>query len=346
MRRIFILALLATWALPAATQIVTVKSAFGTDSAMLGEQLEYMITVQSAPDVQVQLPALSDTLTQAIEIVEDFPADTVFEDEKRLLTKKYRVTSFEPGWNTVPPLPVRFQHEAITDTIYTTVQLLTVLTPAVDTTQAIRPIKPPVNTPVTLAEVLPWMLGGYGVFLLATLVAALIWIRARKKEDPGIFATAPPEPPHIEAFQSLSRLRAERLPQKGQVKEYYSRLTRIVRHYMARQFGIHALESTTAEILEAFATQNSGEKELLEMLDKLLNLADLVKFAREDPTPQENELHIDHAEGFVQQTYRMFYTDEEEADAEGNQERGDEDAGHAADGEKDVEPVKLEERNG
>jgi len=71
-----------------------------------------------------------------------------------------------------------------------------------------------------------------------------------------------------------------------------------------------------------------------------------VKFAREDPAPQENERYLDNAESFVQQTYRMFYTDGEETDAEGIREHGDEDAGHAADGENDVEPVKLEERNG
>jgi hypothetical protein len=341
MKRSIIFMVLTVAAFNANAQIVTVRSAFGQDSIMLGEQLLYSLTVESDKDVKVDIPLFSDTITGAIEIISASSPDTTYESNRRILKTEYLVTSFEPGWNTVPPLPVAFEQNELRDTIYTTVQLLTVLAPAVDTTQAIRPIKPPVNTPLSFAEILPWALAGIGTILLIILAVLLVRKYTGKPIGDGILPARPPEPAHIVAFRELSRLKADRFPQKGMVREYYTRLTTIVRVYITQQFGIHAMESTTSEILQAFSLQNNGDQELNEMLKELLLLADLVKFAREDPAPQENDLHFANAERFVEKTYRMFYTEKAEGD----------DAGEASDtgeaqSEIDVEPVKMEKKNG
>lgn len=349
MKRSILYILLAVMLVQANAQIVTVRSAFEKDSAMLGEQLLYSLTVASDKDVTVNMPLFSDTITGAIEIVSTAPPDTSYDGNRRILKTAYKVTSFEPGWNTVPPLPVAFQKNELKDTIYTTVQLLTVLAPAVDTTQAIKPIKPPVYTPVSFAEILPWALAGIGAVLLIFLAILLIRKYTGKKTGAGILPTKPQEPAHIIAFRELSQLRAERLPGKGRIRDYYTRLTEIIRVYITRQFGIHAMESTTAEILQAFSIQNRGDKGLNEMLRELLMLADLVKFAREDPTPQENDMHFANAESFVEKTYRMFYTEEAEGDAAGETAAGagvGAGAGDAVESENIVEPVKMEEKNG
>jgi hypothetical protein len=260
------------------------------------------------------------------------------------------VASFSPGWNTVPPQPVAFDTGDLADTVYTTAQLLTVLAPRVDTAQAIMPIKPPVNTPVSLAEVLPWALAGYGALLLFTLVAALIWIRRQRAQDPEQFRIKPLEPAHLVAFRELEKLRQENLPGKGAIKEYYTRLTWIVRGYMARQFDIHALESTTSEIIEAFSVQYAEKNGLMNSLEQLLMLADLVKFAKEAPSQEENERHLRNAEAFVEKTYRMFMSPDSEAPEEGVQDDQPADAQTAGiasgTGETAVESLKKEERNG
>jgi len=305
--------IISWYAATAFSQILTVRSSFGSDSAMIGEQLDYTITAETRPGVEVTLPEYTDTITAQIEIIETYPADTVSAGNKKTVSRKYRVTSFAPGWNTIPPQPVSFRAGEFTDTVYTTANLLTVLTPEVDPESDIRPIKPPVNTPLNFAEIFPWLLIGVGGFLLITLVWALIWIWRQKTKDPEQFEQAPSEPAHVIAFRDLEALKNQKLPENGMVKEYYSRLTEVIRQYMTRQFGIHAMESTTLEILEAFSVQNTGSEELNKKLENLLMLADLVKFAKEDPTPVENTTHMRSAVGFVEQTYRMFY-DEEEAD--------------------------------
>ncbi|MEX2371752.1 MAG: hypothetical protein WD578_12145 [Bacteroidales bacterium] len=320
-------------AIPVAGQIVTVKSTFGKDSVSLGEQFIYSITVESENEVMVGLPTYTDTLSKQIEILESSGTDTIYIDNKRRITKKFLVTSFEPGWNTIPPQPVTFTSGELRDTVYTTALLLTVLSPEVDTTQAIKPIKPPVYTPVSLAEIMPWAFLGAGGFLLLTLIAALIWIYIQKQKNPEVFASKPMEPAHMVALRELELLRKENLPGNGMVKEYYSRLTQIIRVYIASHFSIHAMESTSSEILEAFAIQFGGDHQLIESLNKLLMLADLVKFAKEDPTREENDYHLEKAVDFVVKTYSMFATEDEN-------EQGDmEEKSH-------VERLKLEENHG
>jgi len=312
---IAILTLILTMAPQAEAQVVTVKASFASDSVMLGEQLKYTITTRAGEEVWIGLPEYSDSITSEIEIIETGPVDTVFEAGQRILSREYLVASFSPGWNTVPPQPVAFNSGELADTVYTTAQLLTVLSPRVDTAQAIMPIKPPVNTPVSLAEVLPWALSGYGALLLFTLVAALIWIRRQREKDPEQFIVKPMEPAHVIAFRELEKLRKENLPGKGAIKEFYTRLTWIIRGYMARQFDIHALESTTREIIEAFSVRYTEKNSLMNSLEQLLMLADLVKFAKEAPSQEENERHLQHAKQFIEKTFRMF-VDDEVADAE------------------------------
>ncbi len=354
--------------LQAEAQVVTVKSSFGSDSVMLGEQITYTLTARSGEEVLIGLPEYTDTITSEIEIIEAGAVDTTYEAGQRILTREYLVASFAPGWNTVPPQPVTFDTGNLADTVYTTVQLLTVLAPQVDTMQAIMPIKPPVNTPVSLAEILPWALAGYGALLLITLVAALIWIRRQKAQDPEQFIAKPLDPAHVVAIRELEKLRKEALPKKGEIKEYYTRLTWIIRVYMSRQFNMHALESTSTEIIEAFSVRYAEMNGLMETLEQLLMLADLVKFAKESPSEEENERHLANAERFVEKTYRMFdeTTEAEIADVKSDDGPADgtaespgstaEKAGsdqqdqsasmNAPDSAEDVEPKNKEERHG
>jgi len=269
---------------------------------MLGDQIKYVLRVESEKGMKIQFPVFSDTITSELEILNEGEIDTVFVDDSQVLTRELTVTSFSPGWNTVPPQPFVFTYDAFNDTVYTAALLLTVLSPDVDTTQAIKPIKPPINTPLSLQEALPWVLIIFGIAGLISLLAYLIWRYGKKKKDPMAFVRKPQEPAHILAFRELDRLQEEELPKKGMVKEYYSRLTDIIRLYITRQYDIHAMESTTREILEAFNAYDSQGGKLSDMLEDLLMLADLVKFAKEDPLMNEIEDDMKNAREFVEIT--------------------------------------------
>jgi hypothetical protein len=71
---------------------------------------------------------------------------------------------------------------------------------------------------------------------------------------------------------------------------------------METQFEFPALEQTSEEIIASLRAIDTLEKPTLEPVSKLLHLADLVKFAKHTPLPDENDLSLMHALFFVNQT--------------------------------------------
>lgn len=86
----------------------------------------------------------------------------------------------------------------------------------------------------------------------------------------------------------LRRLERRKLWQRGFVKQYHSEVTEIIRRYIERRFGVMALEMTTGEVMHN-VKQTAMSVEVQETLFKFLSDADLVKFAKYQPTPEENE---------------------------------------------------------
>ena len=87
------------------------------------------------------------------------------------------------------------------------------------------------------------------------------------------------------------------------MKQYHSKLTDILREYLENRFKIQALEQTTEEIL--FGMRNVAvDEESKAKLKRILILADLVKFAKEHPLPNENELSLNNTYDFINGTKR------------------------------------------
>lgn len=317
--RIFIISLFISFSYMLSAQLISVQSALSSDTISIGEQLIYKFSVKSGESVDTEFPIFYDTISSNIEVLEMISIDTSFADKHRIISARYLVTSFEKGMNIIFPKPLKFSYGEMLDTAYSLPIVLTVIAPVVDTSQAIRPIKPPVNTPVSMKEVLPWVLIGYSGLLLLTLVIALVWIFIKRKKEPELFQMKPREPAHIVALRNLDKLKEEELSEHNMVKKYYSRLTEIIRTYISDQYGLQALESITEEILVEFKLVNRENNNLNDMLKELLELADLVKFAKEDPLRKENEQHLKNAYNFVHETYDLLVAENEEEVEEDNE---------------------------
>jgi len=290
-------------------QLIKVTSELNTDSMMIGDQVLYTLRVEAAENVDFRLPAISDTLSKNLEVLFPVSADTTFGDGRRKVEHSYVITGFEEGMQIVPAQHVEYTFNGRTDTALSMPLMMHVYEPVVDTTQAIKPIKPPINTPLTFKELLPWLGLGLGILLIASLIAVLIRRYRQRRRDPEIFRMQPKEPAHVIAFRELDRLKEEKLWERGYVKQFYTRLTEITRTYIERQYGIPAMERTTSEILQAFRRSNLEDGLLEEILEELLQLADLVKFAKEEPLPVDNQTNLNNAYLFVQKTYPMFYAE-------------------------------------
>src|SRR4030066_677548 len=285
-------------------QDVTVSAAFDSSRIYIGDQINYTITVDQPSDLTLVLPWLKDTLCKNIEILSGPVFDSAGIDNERLrITSKYIVTSFDSGFYQVPPTYAEIRNESGIKRFYSEYSPLEVMrvkiAPA-DTSARIFDIIEPYRVPVTVGEILPWL-------LLAALAAAAVWgiiklLRRfrRKKKEPEIFIN--PDSAHVIAFRDLEKLRDEQLWQKGEVKLYYSRLTEILRQYLENRYVVYSLEMTTSETLEALAKTGFKKDNLYTSLKTILNGADLVKFAKYKPDPMENDVHFQNSWAFVEAT--------------------------------------------
>lgn len=302
----FLISILIFWSYSLVAQIVSVHSELSSDTISIGEQLTYEFRVETSNKTKSEFPRFYDTISSGIEIIDLIGIDTTYVDEKKTVTGKYLVTSFEKGENIVAPKAVEFSYGGQIDTAYSLPLTLVVVAPVVDTTMAIKPIKPPVNTPVNFKEALPWIGIGLGGLTIIALIVYLVWYFRKRKSHPELFASKPKEPAHIIALRNLDQLREDKLMESSHVKKYYSRLTEIIRIYLSDLYGLQAMESTSSEIMEEFKLVNREENQLNDMLEALLQLADLVKFAKEDPLRKEREQHLNDAYKFVNETYVLF----------------------------------------
>jgi hypothetical protein len=273
-----------------------------SSSIMIGDQVVLELGITVPENFAVSFPFFRDTLITQVEILNKEPLDTTEVDEGLLIRQLYTVTSFDSGYYQLPDFEFMFHHKEDTVLYRTTAntQFLMVNTPVVDTSQAFKAIKGPVKVPYTFAEILPWALLGVAVI---ALVVFLIWyIRKRRNQEPVFVKKPKPKlPPGVLAIQKLEELRLAKIWQQGKLKEYYTELTDITREYFEGRYLFDAMEMTSDEILETLASKNVN-KEALQKMKAVLQMADLAKFAKAHPTPLENDLCLNHCLDFVQET--------------------------------------------
>jgi len=277
-------------------------SSLDSNAIMIGDQVNYKLGITVPANSLVQWPLLVDTLTGNIEILNRSKIDTNKVENDISLSQNLLITSFDSGYFEIPPMEFKFAFENDT-TIYTTstgVLYLQVYVPEVDTAQDFKPIAGPIKEPYTLAEVLPWIFLAIGIALLIALIIYFI-IRRRKKQPVFKRKSKPKLPAHVIAIKQLEELRLAKVWQSGKTKKYYTELIDIVREYMVNRYNFDAPEMTSYEIMSELKHHDIN-KEILEKLDSVLNLSDMVKFAKAAPTPLENDLGLSHCVDFVNET--------------------------------------------
>jgi hypothetical protein len=103
------------------------------------------------------------------------------------------------------------------------------------------------------------------------------------------------------ALEALRKLRESDLLATGQIKAFYIELSEIVRRYIEGRYFVPALELTTGELMDDLK-QVTLEPDARDMLRDLLELSDLVKFAKYAPASEEHERAPQLAESFVETT--------------------------------------------
>ena len=298
--------IMAFWQLVAGAQTEAIAR-LDTNSLLIGDQIPLEISFSCPADYQVIWPALRDTITGQIEVVRKSPIDSLVSSTTG--NKSYHqivtITSFDSGYFPIPP--IRFNYKKPGDTVLhfteTEALLLEVKTVPVNMEQEIKDIKEPFAAPFTFREALPYILTLLAVVLVVFLV--IYYLKKRKKAEPVFRVVAKPNiPPHRIALDALETLRYKKLWQSGQIKEYHTELIDIIREYLFGTFGIHALEYTSDEIMDA-VNKTAANPQIKEKLRQTLTMADMVKFAKMQPLPIEHDTSLNYAIDFVKETMHL-----------------------------------------
>jgi hypothetical protein len=284
-------------------QGILIKADFDTSSILIGDQIHLNFFVEQPQDAKVWFPSIKDSLAGKIEILSELKTDTVFVGNGRLrLLKRFLITCFDSGVYEIKPFKVPFIFSTVSDSLSTTPLILTVNTIPIKDPKKIFDIKGILKIPYTFSEILPYV--GFGILtILVLLLGTYIYVRI-KNNKPIFEFIKPAEPPHLIAFRELDKLKSEKLWQQGLVKQYYTRLTDISRTYIEGRFNVLAMESTTDEIVLSLKDNEIITGKNLNNLKQMLEVSDLVKFAKAEPLPDENENSWHFAYELVMSTYK------------------------------------------
>lgn len=285
-------------------QNITLNAKLDTNFILIGDQINLTLDILCPKNTKVVFPQLKDTLSEKVEIVSQSKIDTILGTDKEMIAYKQKllITAFDSGQFVIPSLFFITTSNGATDTISSLPQLLNVYTLPVDTAkQQIMDIKEPYGAPLTLREMIPYILGGIVAILL--ILGIYLYFSRRKKHIPFLkILEKPKEPAHIIALRELDKLKNEKLWQNNKVKAHHSEISEIIRRYIENRYQVMAMEQTTDEILSAMNVSTNLDTKNLELLQRTLRLADLVKFAKVEPLPDENEMSLKNSYQFVNET--------------------------------------------
>ncbi len=286
---------------PLSAQHLRASMEADTNEIRIGEQLQLKLAIVHPSSIHIRWPQLADTLGP-FEVLAKTGIDSMLQGNIIQQSQTITVTSFDSGTYRIPQVPIFYgEGDSADRASYTAAIPITVATVAIDTSQAIMPIKAPMDAPYTVGEIASWV--GLALLILA-IIGGAYWYWQKRKNRPK--AAAPPKPkaklsPYELASQRLKALETKKLWQGGQVKDYYVELTDIVRQYIEGRFWVPALESTTDEIMDGLKAKDVSDQQKKRLYD-LLNLADFVKFAKLKPTVGENMDSLEITRDFINAT--------------------------------------------
>ena len=282
---------------------IVVSASIDSTTLKVGDQTAMHLEVTQDAGDHVSFPVYGNQLIDGIEIVKHLPQDTTRLKDGRLTVRQDLIlTCFQDSLFYIEPQ--RFISGE--DTFTTSALSLNVVQPfIIDTTDVqIFDVKDIVKAPIWWWGIIRWILLGLGIIAVGIGIYFLVrYLKQRRKAeteqpvDPELL-----RPAHEVALEKLDKIREEKLYVKGLDKQYQTELTDVVREYLARRFDVSSQEMTSDEILAEMKPLLQEQKELYTLLDRMLRLADLVKFAKHRPTPDENETSLRSAYRIVQET--------------------------------------------
>lgn len=300
-----ILFTLLTSAVWSQRSLIEVKSAVDTAVITIGDRIKYSIEIDHIEGMRVEKPGPGANLGQFE--IKDYQIFDPRKQNGRVQQKfEYTISVFDTGHFVIPAFPVvYFPTDSLTD--YKRIEAspirITVKSVLNDQNAELKDIKAPLSIPFDT-----WALIAALLIVVFTGLAGFFayrFYKSRKEKGYLIIPPKPPRPAHELALEQLQKLKQSSLLQESKIKEYYTELSEIIRGYLENRYFVQALEETSKEILEDMKQQGLAA-DSIETLAEILQLSDLVKFAKHQPGQEENFNIVDRAIDFVNQTKLIY----------------------------------------
>ena len=272
------------------------------DSAVIwmGEQTSIKLDWFQAKGAPARWAAREDPRGEGVKIKTVTRGDTTEKKNGRIqFARKKIVTSFDPGFSYTPPIKYVLDTDTFaSQPLSLKVAPVPVDTVSIDNLKAVKGVRSP---RFVLWDYIPGYVWIIILGIAVILAGAYLYYRYFRNKDENNVQAEPQIPPYEKAIQALNMLKEEKLWQGGQDKQYYTRLTDILREYLDGRFSINAMEMTSTEILDALR-RNNETRAVERHMKEILNVADFVKFAKMQPLADDNEASMRYAITFVEET--------------------------------------------
>jgi hypothetical protein len=270
---------------------VSVKTSVDRNRIMLGEPFVMELQWQYPEKTGLtKIPVMPDSL-QHFDVLEEMKADTAVNSGLILITKRYRMTSFDSGHWAIPAFTVSAgKIIAKSDTLG--IDVMTVPLEG----NSYNDIREIIEVDAAPFDWKRW--AAIGITVLVILLGLWYFLKNRKKPKPVPVEFDSKLSPLEQALQSLKKLREENAVEKMEVKKFYSGIYDTLRVYLLRQYKLPVMSSTTGDVLLKLKGDYLDTDELAG-LASVLRIADAVKFAKYPSSSEEASASIDQVERII-----------------------------------------------
>lgn len=279
-------------------QDVKVFATTDTTEYTVGDYINYSIEMKYPKGVNLVIPTITDSISNLTfikngEMVKNEVGNEISEIRHFIFSK------YDSSEVTIPAFHISYSANG-GNPQFVQVNSVDIVVKTIEVNQQaeIQDIKAPIRIPID------WLLVSIiAILVLALIVAAYFGYKYYQKKKLGKVVLEPEIilTPFEKAIANLTKLEEKKLWQQGEIKEYHSELTGIIRDYFENKFNFIALEMTTSEIISNLKLKDVNF-EVIKTTEEFLENADMVKFAKFKPMPTINETMMKQAYLIVNKT--------------------------------------------
>jgi len=298
-----ILAVVLMLSLPGchAQEKISLQSKVDKSTITIGDLITYTVIVTRDTNMKIQLPSLGANLG-GFEIRDYKVHEPQTKDGRTIDQFDYIISTFDTGEFEIPPVEIKYSIPPAKDQKILKTESIKIIVASMKPSESgdIREIKPPWEILYNWRPVI--IIGSIALGVLI-IVGVIIYLIRRKRRLGAILPqwVPPPRPAHEIAYERLKQLAESSLLANGEIKEYYSEISEILRQYVEGRWGVFALELTSFELLDKLRTVEIP-RECMPVCEQFLALCDFVKFAKYIPGDAEHNAVINWALQFVDMT--------------------------------------------